>query len=1397
MDNEVAEQWKKKAARGDWQSLLEDTLNQYRIDNLTTVIWRVRALRALARGDEANKELQQATTGEVKSDLKTFSEVAEELIQCAMFKHASPLVNALLQAKHPAGHFLNAAVFREQSKYHEALKALESLKFFGEDWQKLAQISEAWIRLRQGWLCQAEECLKPYLSDISLSTQKLIARFEIASGQIAAAQNRLNAIALRQPLDWEWPHLLATVNAMRGDNLVACLELIDQGLSRQPRQAEAYALISTINLSMGNQKAAEEAMLKAMLIKPWNDGALIPLISYLANKKDFKGAETLLGQARKLANTPQRQAIELDLMRLERKRKRDVTKKAEKLANNYQDDPHVLRSCAAALIATGRRDAAARLLERILLLNSFDKAAKNNLAVLYKERGDMDDAIALWRELAVEGERAAKINLANAFVLNSNYLEAQDTWDEIETNCLADRSTIESGRAELTYRRGELNVALSHIKIACQLEPKKSENWLKMARIEGILNGAKKAVEILETVENSVDYPLTIRSELVLQWKRLLVPSEILRRIKGWQQDNPNDYEYFLMEATIASDAVDFNRAEHALREAVKRDDSVGMVELIRFTMERGKFESALQMAQKWKKEDPCDIKRLAQLSEVYFFDNKPERALEITEEALKINPNRASLVRQQVGILLNLKRYKDAENCAKKLWDHSKEYLALQLWLRTIERTGDYQRSLKTIKELLEKNPADEMLRARLAQSLIFTGDLQNGTEVMIDLCKDTPNNENNVKSLVQCLMKLHRKDEALETIKRFSARQSNRIDIQIAIATIALEQGLIDEARTLLANLQIKASNMIEVWINAAMVERRALRIEEEKDIWRKLARQFHPSRWIHIALDHWLRLGMETELEEFLNIWRSEESNNPRPWRLGYQAAFKLKRYTVASNLIDGIEKRIGRTTEILSSRANLASEQWKMSDAIRFIQEACDLAPINTNLLEQKINLNVKSGNWSSFDSDFSKLCYLLADKQYENYARFFFNINCHPSWDTKKIFGLYQEWAEHTIRPRMFESRGFENKLDPDRKLRIGYLSPDFRGHAVAKFSLPIVTSHHKADYEVFAYAHLENGSSDEWTNQFKNKVDHWREIQYWSNDELENAIRKDQIDILVDLAGHTSNNSLNIFVNRVAPIQASHIIGAGQTTGMPCVDYLIASEALWPQEDTIYASERVERLPYSGLVFHRPDDMHPPKELPCVSSDQVVFGVFARPLRVSESNIRVWSEILKKTPKSILRFEHSPYLEIDIQDRYRLAFEQMGIGPERIQFCNTRPYWQAFQAIDIQLDPFPTGSGTTATEGLYMGRLVIAKCGRPAMGRVAHAQLSALQLGEWCSANSENEYISKAVTLANDKKLLIELSKDLQDRFLKSSIMDYSGYVKLLESAYRKWWHEYCDKNSS
>lgn len=1382
------------AQTGQWERLLNDVCEmQTQHSTLDLSLWRVHALRALGRGKEANDILRLAGQGKIEAGIDVAVRFAEELLQAAFYTELEPLIEALARNKNPAGYFLRSGLERERANWSKAVDALKPLYLLEEPWPSLAKLAQASIRLRQGWLKEVNSLLLPYQNESTPATQKLCVRFEIATGQLQKAKVRIEQLAMRQPLDWEWPPLLAVVNASLGLSVEECLKLVEQGLQRQPRQAEAWALVVRLRLTMGDEQNAKVAMTNALSIKPWLDAAALPFIERAAHARHFDEAENLLSRLRKLADTPRRQAAELDLMRMRGAKVRDLARAAEALAKRFPDEPDVLRTAAAALQSCKRKDPAALLLERATNFNPFDRSTRNNLAALYRDRGDAEDAKDEWRKLVAEGDGVAKINLIHALADSGDLFEADRLYlEKIAASSVELSPMMMRIRAEILTKQGELEKALTLALMACEKEPANSENWILHSRILGNQKGLAAANKVIISALSKVDAPLSLYRNQFDLLRRLLKPADLVSAVQGWCNIHPGESEYLFLKALALQSAQDWVGAEAALCDAARIEPAEGAIALVRFYIGRSRLGAARHRAEQWVRDDPSDIRSWAQLAEVFFMEEKPQKALEAVEQGLKRDPERLSLVRQKMGILLTNSRYDEAIEAMRKQWQVKGERAAFMLMLDAMERALRFSDALVEVEKVVAQKPNDRFFRLRLARQMRLLGHEEDCLAVLQRLFEEAPDSDTVAKALIDSLVRMNRTMEASKVMHHFAETQPDRLDLQVVIANIALEQGLLAEARAVLHTVRERAPSMLAAWLTSCAVERRADDDFAEIALWNEIAERFASQQWATGAVGHWVRLGLEGKLQTILNQWRDLEPENVAPWWAAFEAARSTKSYSAALNLLEGIARRQGETSRVLSARASIFNESWRMSEAIDCMKKAVEQMPSDAVYISQLIGLEVKAGNWNDFDKQFKRVEFLLGDMRFKEYQNYFFNINCHPKWNSKAIYKYYKDWYDHVVKPFRLPQKPFFNIPDPKRKLRIGYVSPDFRQHAVAKFSEPILKDHDREQFTLYAYAHLEHKAADAWTERFKSYVDHWREIRNLSIDELERLIREDEIDILVDLAGHSANHRLEVFTRRPAPILASHVIGAGQTTGIPDIDYLIANQELWPEDFDDCAAERVERLPISGMVYSLPEGLPSPKPLPCLERGYFTFGVFARPLRVSSHIVEVWAQILKQVPASRLRFEHQPYLELDIQDRYKALFAEYGIGAERLEFANTRPYWEAFHGVDLQLDPFPAGSGTTATEGLYMERLTVTLKDRPTMGRTAFSQLVALGMADVCVSDSEDDYINKAVALARDFDRCSALSHGLRVNFLKSPILDYKGYAKALANAYRRWWSEWC-----
>ena len=402
----------------------------------------------------------------------------------------------------------------------------------------------------------------------------------------------------------------------------------------------------------------------------------------------------------------------------------------------------------------------------------------------------------------------------------------------------------------------------------------------------------------------------------------------------------------------------------------------------------------------------------------------------------------------------------------------------------------------------------------------------------------------------------------------------------------------------------------------------------------------------------------------------------------------------------------------------------------------------------------------------------------------------FGINYHPHLAATDIFAVYKSWEERVVLSGLPATQTFHANTCTARRLRIGYVSPDFCDHVVRYFIEPVFEHHDHDSCEIFAYAEV--AKIDHVTLRTKRLVDHWRDTQELSDDELEAQIRSDNIDILVDLAGHSRGNRLMVFARKPAPIQISWI-GYGYTTGLTAIDYFLADKYFVPEGYDDLFSEQVYRMPRHNCCYRPPYDTPAVVSTPALRNGHITFGSLSRTIRLNERVVSFWAQILHNVPGSKLMLNSKPFAEEESQHFFKARFARHGIGAERLDFAYSQPHWQAYQQIDITLDPFPHNGGTSTLESLWMGAPVITLAERPSVGRIGATCLHAVEMSKWIAA-TEEEYLEIAVAAAHDVTLLDEVRHGLRQRLQNSPLMDEVGFTRELEDAYCAMWRDWCDK---
>jgi protein O-GlcNAc transferase len=352
-----------------------------------------------------------------------------------------------------------------------------------------------------------------------------------------------------------------------------------------------------------------------------------------------------------------------------------------------------------------------------------------------------------------------------------------------------------------------------------------------------------------------------------------------------------------------------------------------------------------------------------------------------------------------------------------------------------------------------------------------------------------------------------------------------------------------------------------------------------------------------------------------------------------------------------------------------------------------------------------------------------------------------------------------------------------------RRLRIGYVSADFREHPIAYFLEPILACHDHRHVELFCYADVPQ--PDATTGRLQAHADTWRSLVGLSDAQAAAVIRQDDTDILVDLAGHSGGNRMRAFARKPAPIQVSYLGYLG-TTGLPAMDYYLTDAHADPPglADANY-QEQLVRLPECAFCY-RPGpapDVNP--ELPARQSGWVMFGCLNNPAKISDEILAVWSHVLASVPGSRLLLRTGAGR--GAVDRIREFLEQRGVASQRLLFAGPVPtrfaYLELYHTIDIGLDPFPYNGVTTTCDALWMGVPVVSLAGSLSVSRQGARFLRSVGLDELL-ADSPEQYVQTATNLAGDRSRLAVLRSTLRDRMSRSTVTDAQRLTRDLEAAF-------------
>ncbi len=411
---------------------------------------------------------------------------------------------------------------------------------------------------------------------------------------------------------------------------------------------------------------------------------------------------------------------------------------------------------------------------------------------------------------------------------------------------------------------------------------------------------------------------------------------------------------------------------------------------------------------------------------------------------------------------------------------------------------------------------------------------------------------------------------------------------------------------------------------------------------------------------------------------------------------------------------------------------------------------------------------------------------------EFHSQWIFELNFLASTIPEALFDEARRWNTLYAAPLAPRIRAHTNNPDPDRRLKVGYVSADLHQHAIMKFLPPVLERHDRSQFEIFAYS--ASAKSDHCTEQIRASSGNFAFTP--DPDSLAERVRADGIDILVDLSGHTMGPAYLGLALKPAPVQVSWQ-GVLATTGLSTMDYFLG-DALMPLPGSEHLfSETVYRLP-RAFGCYRPFADIPVAPAPCLERGSVTFGCFNNPQKITRQAVKLWSAILHLTPRSRLLLKYSNLDHPATHQHLGVWFAEDGIAADRVIFEGASPpaeYLSAYARVDVALDPFPYNGLTITLDALWMGVPVVTLAGRLAVQRAGASVLTAAGLAGLVAGTPE-DYLKLALHVSQRAAQAPALRGSIREALRASPWMDEAGFVRSLEEAYREMWRAWVRKRN-
>lgn len=479
---------------------------------------------------------------------------------------------------------------------------------------------------------------------------------------------------------------------------------------------------------------------------------------------------------------------------------------------------------------------------------------------------------------------------------------------------------------------------------------------------------------------------------------------------------------------------------------------------------------------------------------------------------------------------------------------------------------------------------------------------------------------------------------------------------------------------------------------------------------------------------------------------------------------------------------------------NNRGTIVMQRGLMRDALEAFDKAIHIQSDFVEAYNNRGNVFLGLGRFDRAVPDFRKAVELRPDYS-EAWNNMLFGLNYDPAVDQKQLVGEHRAWAARFGRVPAPTSKPHKNLPDPERLLRLGYVSADFGHHPVGFFSLPVLAAHDRERFEVYCYSNRPVCNEDDLTARFKTHASVWRCTVGVPDAALGEQIRADGIDILVDLSGHTAGNRLTMFALKPAPLQV-HWAGYCHTTALPAMDYAVWDAIQVPAGEERWFTETIVRLPDARWCYAPPDYAPEVAEPPVLKRGYTTFGSFNNLAKLNKAVIGLWASVLRAVPNSRLMLNWRTLADPYERERVHVAFAAHGIPSDRLILTRGAPEHRdllgEYGEVDIALDPFPFSGCTSSFELLWMGVPVVTLPRERPVSRQTQSFLTVLKRDEWI-AKDEQDYIRIAAELAADPNRLARLREVQRMHMAASPLCDGPRFTRHFEAALRAMWGNWCE----